>query len=240
MNDRLAHHHSTGTPTVLKQPAWMAALVHLVLVLLGAGAGWLVTVLVEWLVTLPWAPMQGPARLLTSVPEPWLTVVLLSAGAVLGLIVALIARYEELSVAVSNERITLTRKAKDQEFARHRIQQVFLDGKQLVLLGAENDELARESCDLDARRVADAFRAHGYTWVDEDPYKDDFRRWVSDMPGLPTGADALLKARARLLDKKSAGVTDELLELRAELARLGVVVRDEKRCQYWRLSGRRG
>ncbi|UYB38026.1 hypothetical protein SLV14_000345 [Streptomyces sp. Je 1-4] len=237
MDDRLTPHVRLDKTTVLAQPAWSVALVHLVLVLLGAGAGRLVKVLAEWLVTLPWAPMQGPARLLTSVPEPWLTVGLVCAGAALGLTVGLIAQYQELSVAVSDERITLTRKAKDREFARERVVQVFLDGKQLVLLDADKDELAREACDLNAQRVADAFRTHGYSWADEDPYKDDFRRWVSDMPGLPQGANALLKARAQLLEKK--GPTGDLRELREELARMGVVVRDEKRRQYWRLNQRR-
>ncbi|AWN31658.1 hypothetical protein [Streptomyces sp. NEAU-S7GS2] len=237
MDDRLAPHVRLDKTTVLAQPAWSAALVHLALALLGAGAGWLVKVLAEWLVTLPWAPMQGPARLLTSVPEPWLTVGLVCAGAALGLTAGLMARHEELSVAVSNERTTLTRKAKDREFARDRVVQVFLDGKQLVLLDADKDELARETSDLNAQRVADAFRAHGYSWADEDPCKDDFRRWVSDMPGLPQGANALLKARAQLLDKKSS--SGDLRELREELARMGVVVRDEKRRQYWRLSQRR-
>ncbi|WP_411136771.1 hypothetical protein [Streptomyces sp. C10] len=237
MDDRLAPHVRLDKTTVLTQPAWSVALVHLALVLLGAGAGWLVKVLAQWLVTLPWAPMQGSTKLLTSVPEPWLTVGVVCAGAALGLIVGLIAQYEELSVAVSNERITLTRKAKDREFARDRVVQVFLDGKQLVLLDADKGELARETCELNAQRVADAFRTHGYSWADEDPYKDDFRRWVSDMPGLPQGANALLKARAQLLDKKSS--TEDLRELREELARVGVVVRDEKRQQYWRLNQRR-
>ncbi|MGY5125437.1 YqeB family protein [Streptomyces nigrescens] len=236
MDDQLAPHVRMDKTTVLAQPAWSVALVHLALVLLGAGAGWLVKVLAEWLVTLSWAPMQGPAKLLTSVPEPWLTVGLLSAGTALGLIVGLIAQHEELSVVVSDERVTLTRKAKGQEFARDRVARVFLDGKQLVLLDADTGELARETCELNAQRVADAFSAHGYSWADQDPYKDDFRRWVSDMPGLPQGANALLKARAQLLDKKSS--TEDLRELREELASLGVVVRDEKRRQYWRLNQR--
>ncbi|MFD5393534.1 hypothetical protein ACFWJW_04800 [Streptomyces sp. NPDC127097] len=234
MDDLLAQRHPTDKTTVLAQPAWMVALVYVVLALLGAGAGWLVKILAEWLVALPWAPMQGPAKLLASVPEPWLTIGLISAGTVLGLIVGLIAQYEELSVVVSAERITLTRKGKDQEFARDRVVQAFLDGRQLVLIGNDEGELARETCDVSAQRVAGAFRVHGYAWADEDPYKDEFRRWVPDMPGLPQGADALLKARARLLEKKSP--TEDLREMREELARLGVVVRDEGRRQHCRLN----
>ena len=50
-------------------------------------------------------------------------------------------------------------------------------------------------------------------------------------PTLPVGADALLKARARALDKGDSG---DAAELRSELARLGVVVRDEKKRQFVR------
>jgi cysteinyl-tRNA synthetase len=52
---------------------------------------------------------------------------------------------------------------------------------------------------------------------------------VPGVDGLPPGADALLTAR----EKNS----DDADELRAELARLGVVVRDEKGKQYWRPAG---
>jgi len=54
---------------------------------------------------------------------------------------------------------------------------------------------------------------------------------VEDLPGLPEGAGALLRARAQALEKRK---DREVAELRRELGRLGVVVRDEKRRQYWR------
>jgi hypothetical protein len=59
----------------------------------------------------------------------------------------------------------------------------------------------------------------------------EYRRWVPDTPDLPIGADALLKARQRALDSDQGG---DVAELRDELARLGVVVRDEAKRQYWR------
>ena len=48
---------------------------------------------------------------------------------------------------------------------------------------------------------------------------------------MPSGADALLVARQRVLEK---GDRRDVAELRVELARLGVAVRDEGRRQYWR------
>ncbi|MFC0098495.1 hypothetical protein ACFFKH_13285 [Micromonospora marina] len=57
---------------------------------------------------------------------------------------------------------------------------------------------------------------------------------MEGLPGLPPGADALLRARQRALD---GGHDAETRELHGELARLGVVVRDEGKRQYWRLAG---
>ena len=51
-------------------------------------------------------------------------------------------------------------------------------------------------------------------------------------PDLPPGADPLLRARAKVLGKR-----DEAAELRAELARIGLVVRDERKRQYVRTLG---
>ncbi|MFJ1872130.1 hypothetical protein ACIOMV_12060 [Streptomyces chartreusis] len=179
--------------------------------------------------------MQGPARLLTSVPEPWQSVGSVGVGAGLGLVVGFVAVHESLSVRVSADRVVLGIRDSSQEFGRDRVGLVVRDGKQLVLLGPDGMEIAREKCGLPWTRLAAAFAAHGYRWADEDPYRDEFRRWVPGMPGLPDGADALLRARAAAREKDAGA--DDARELRGELSRLGVVVRDEKERQYWRIPG---
>ncbi|MFJ8676978.1 hypothetical protein [Streptomyces sp. NPDC093589] len=220
--------------TVLGQSAWTTACVYIAFVLAGAGVGWPVALLADWLVTLPWAPLQGPAELVASIPAPWLP----AAGAVTGLALGLVAQHEQLVIRLSDDRVVLTRKGRAQELSRDAVATVFRDGKQLVLLGHDGGELTRQECDLDVGRVAGAFTEHGYVWADDDPHKDEFRRWVPDTPGLPEGANAVLKARQESLEKKSS--SDDVRELRAELARLGVVVRDEKRRQYWRTLRKAG
>ncbi|WP_262402770.1 hypothetical protein [Actinomadura sp. CNU-125] len=102
-----------------------------------------------------------------------------------------------------------------------------------MLLGHAGGELYRQECDLSFRRVAEAFTEHGYLWADADPHKNEYRRWVPDLPDLPRGANALLKARQKPLKEKGSDAED-VRELRDELARLGVVVRDQKRRQYVR------
>ncbi|GFH34529.1 YqeB family protein [Streptomyces pacificus] len=218
-----------GRPVVLRQSAVGTAGVYAVFVLMGVGAGWLVGFLADWLVTLPWAPMQGPAELAASAPAP----VLPAAGAVAGLALGLVAQHEQLAIRLSGECVVLTGKGRAREFPRDVVATVFRDGKHLVLLGHDGGELTRQECDLDTGRVAEAFTAHGYAWADADPHQGEFRRWVPGAPGLPEGANALLEARQESLDKKGSSHED-LWELRGELARLGVVVRDERRRQYWR------
>lgn len=203
---------------------------------LGAAAGWLVLTIAGWVTSLPWAPLQGPFELVASVADrPWATVVAIAVGIVAGLVVALLAENDYLIVTVDDSRVTVARGESTRDVPRTSIDAVFLDGKQLVLLGRGTEELAREGGDVDAGRLAAAFVAHGYPWqADGDPHLAEFRRWVEDTPDLSAGANALFTARARALDK---GDDEDVAQLRAELAKLGIVVRDEKKHQFWRLSG---
>jgi cysteinyl-tRNA synthetase len=57
---------------------------------------------------------------------------------------------------------------------------------------------------------------------------------VAAVPDLPVSVNALLNARARALAK---GEKAEAAELRAELAKVGIVIRDEKTGQSWRYAG---
>ena len=218
-----------GRDTVLSEPGWRTACVYAVCTSGGAGLGLLVGPSADWLVTLPWAPMQGPAKLLASVPAPWLLV----AGSLAGLALGAVAHFEQLTIRLSDDRVTLTRKGRMHTFAHADIASAFRDRKHLVLLGHGGGELVRVECDLNFDGVADAFMEHGHVWADADPFRDRFRRWVPDLPGLPNGANAVLRARAEPLKEKGSDA-DDVQELRDELARLGVVVRDEKRRQYVR------
>ncbi|MFF8791161.1 hypothetical protein [Streptomyces sp. NPDC015125] len=218
--------------TKVSEPLWGQVLVCVVFGLIGAGLCWLLKLLANWLVTLPWAPMQGPAKLLTSIPEPGLTIGAVAVGGFIGLIAGALIKFGELSVGVSDSRVLLTRKGESREFPRADVALVFRAGKQLVLLGHSTEELAREDCDQDARRLAEAFTAHGYSWADEDPHDQEFQVWVPESPKLSAQAHALLKARDQFL--KKPGSSDQLKELGAELRQLDVVVRDKGKRQYWR------
>ncbi|TDC57568.1 hypothetical protein E1281_04445 [Actinomadura sp. KC345] len=221
-----------GKVTVLREPVWSTVGLYVVAMLGGAGLGRLLGLLADWLVTLPWAPMQGPAELVTSIPAAVLPAVGVLAGAVLGVV----AQYEQTVMRLDGDEVVLTRKGRQERLSRADIATVCRDGRHLVVLGTEGGELARHECGLPFGRVAGAVVRHGYPWADADPYEDEFRLWVPDLPGLPEGVNALLKARQKVLDEKGSGHGD-VRELREELSRLGIVVKDRKRRQYVRSTG---
>lgn len=180
--------------------------------------------------------VPGPFELVASVPEPHASIGALTVGGLAGLVLAILAALERLTVTVADDRVNLTRGGVTRTVERSLVGAVFLDGRQLVLLGRAAEELAREEAsDLEAERLRDALAVHGFPWRAGDPYADEYQRWVDDIPDLPASANALLRARARALDKSDG---DEAAQLRADLARLGVVVRDERKRQYWRRGGR--
>jgi hypothetical protein len=222
-----------GGATVVAPPPAERALVWVGFPLIGAAAGWLLKSLAEWATSLPWVPFKGPLELVASVPDPQATIGSLALGVAGGLVVAVLAEQDYVRVTVEDDQLTVTRGGSSRRVPRASVEAVFLDGKQLVLLGHETDEVVREGGDLpDAERLEAAFRAHGYPWVPGgDPHKDEYRRWVEDLPGLPAGADAVLKARARALDR---GDKEDAAQLRLELGKLGIVVRDEGKRQFWR------
>lgn len=220
--------------TVVGPPKGERMLVWVGFPLVGAGAGWLLKAVAGWVAPLPWAPFQGPFRLVAMVADrPYATIGAIGFGVVAGLVIVLIAEKDYVTVTVDDSRVIIARGDSSRDLPRASVDAVFLDGKQLVLLGHVSEEIAREGGDLPAATgLEGAFEAHGYPWREGgDPYRDDYRRWVDDTPGLPTGADALLKACARALSK---GDKDDAAQLRAEVAKLGIVVRDEGNRQYWR------
>jgi hypothetical protein len=214
--------------TVVAVPAGERALIAWGFPIAGMALGWLLKAAAGWIAGLSWAPLQGPFKLIAQIPEPWATVGALAVGLVGGLVLALIAHGERLDVTVTPGHVRLVGDEYDETFARDDITAVFVDRNQLVLLGSDTGELVRRPSELDVAALRAAFTRHGYPWRDGDPHADQYRRWVPGAEGLPPAANALLTAREKN--------PDDAEELRAELARLGVIVRDEKRKQYWRLA----
>jgi hypothetical protein len=217
---------------VVAEPGWVGLLIWVLFPLVGAGVIAGINALTGWLVKLPWAPVKIPAKFVDELPEPAATLGAVTIGAVAGLIVAVIAIHEQLTVTVSADRVTLARgDGTVRTVDGTAVDLVFCDGKQLVLLDAAGAEVARESSDLKAELLRDAFEAQGYRWVAEDPHRAEYRLWVAPIGELPDGVNVLLAARDKALKDDK---TSYAARIREELLQLNFVVRDEKKHQYWR------
>ncbi|MCX4733719.1 hypothetical protein [Streptomyces sp. NBC_01363] len=203
----------------------------------GALAGWLLKLLANRAASWPWIPWQGPVDLINSAPEPTVTIASLLIGALAGGVLVLLAEHGYVTVTIEHDQVTTARGDSSQSVPRSAVDAVFAEGKRLVVLGRRGEELAVESknegADLPSiEQLAEGFQAHGYPWLPAgDPYRDAYKRWVEDMPGLPAGGNALLKARAEALEKEDE---KNIAGLRKELTKLGVVVRDTDKRQWWR------
>ena len=180
---------------------------------------------------LDWLPFSGPFGVLRHLSPGLGTIVALAAGAVLGLVLAALVDRESLTVRLTGTEVLLTRPGTTRAVPRGEVAVAFRDRDQLVLLGRTGRELAREPCHLAAPRLRAAFAQHGVPWVDDDPYRAAYRRWVPGLPDVPAAADAIFAARQQAVE---AGDDGDRRELREELGRLGIVVRDRGRRQYWR------
>ena len=214
-----------ATPIAARAAAWLGLPVAGAALLLGLDR------LADVVVRLPWAPLRAPFRMVQQWPEPQATIGALVLGALAGLVLAWFADAESLTVRITGDEVVLTRPRVSRAVPRREVAVAFRDRDRLILLGRTGRELAREPAHLPPRKLAPLFRAHGVEWSDRDPYADAYRRWVPGSPVVPAEAEAVFVARQAAL---KSGDERDADELRGELARLGYVVRDERKRQYWR------
>lgn len=186
----------------------------------------------------------------------------LAVGVLAGLAFAAHAVRGIAVVTVDLDRATVLLRDDRTELDRDHVDAVLVDRKDLVVLGrraptpddrpaspaarastsdagtsegpaddAPIVELLHVRTELATDRLAAAFRSRGWPWHDDDPWAEDFRRWVPGDPSLSPGADAVLRARAAMVESDK---TSDAADLRRELARLDVVVRDVDKIQHWR------
>ncbi|MEJ3651586.1 hypothetical protein WEH80_01080 [Actinomycetes bacterium KLBMP 9759] len=200
----------------------------------GAVAGYLLAHVPSWIAALPWFPNQAKITELAGVIGPTFTAALVVVGVLAGAIVALMARADLVTVTISDDAVAIRRNNTESTFGRAAVCGAFVDGKELVLLGPRGEEQAREKSDLGPRKLRAGFEAHSYEWHEHDPYGDRFRRWIDGSTDLSQDAHAILRARQAALESDDA---DDLRDLRRELSRHGVAVRDKDKRQYWRTAG---
>lgn len=222
----------SGATTTVGPEAVFHAVVWIGLPFLGATAGAVLAVALDWVVGLSWAPFQGPLTLMDELTGTWTLPALVAAGLVLGLVFALIAQNDAARVTVGADEVVLNQGGDESKVPREAVATVFEEYGRLVLQDVEGRRPGGVLLeDVSVEKVREAFVRHGYDWAEKDPYDQEFARWVTGAPGIHSQADALLAARQEALEKNN-GVRSE--DFRQELAKLDVVVREDGDRQYWR------
>ena len=124
--------------------------------LLGLVLGWFLPSIAKWAVTLPWAPFQGPLNLIASYNGAWVGFITMVLGLFAGIMVTLFSFHESLEMTIYDEKVML--KLRDDEtILKRKIFHLFLDKKQIVLLGNDEQELFRYKQELNRNTVGAAF-----------------------------------------------------------------------------------
>jgi len=228
---------STETATTIGHSASDKVVLFGGLPLAGAALGFFLPLIADWAAGQKWVPFQGPLELIAQWDSWWVVVICTAVGLLAGILLAGMALEDTLKVTITTSGIEFLKNQKTVRVPRDQVAVVFLDGREIVVQDPSSRELARERHDQlksDAKQIPGAFRAHGYPWSEAgDPHGARFRRWVEDEPDLPPTVNAVLRARAKAFDQGDKGKAD-LRELRGEIGKLGYVVRDEGKRQYWR------
>jgi hypothetical protein len=228
----------SSTKTVIGHSAADKLVLYGGLPLAGLVLGFFLPRIADWAAKQKWVPFQGPLELISRWDGWWVLASCLALGLIGGVLLAAMALEDTLKTTVSNTEVEFVKNQRTTRVPREKVALAFLDGKEIVLQDSRSAELAREKHDelgAAARtKIQTAFHAHGYPWSDAgDPHEGEFRRWIEDDPDLSPAANAVLRAREKAFDQGDKGKAD-LRELRQELAKLGHVVRDRDRKQYWR------
>ncbi|GAA2073081.1 hypothetical protein GCM10009801_26130 [Streptomyces albiaxialis] len=220
-----------GAATKLGHPRSERALLLGGLPLVGAALGVALPFLARQLVKLPTLPMEKLVEFVATLGEAWHYLALAGAGLVLGVVCGLIALTESLEITLTDARVEAEGDGTEESLAREDVAAVFVDGKQLVVLGRDSGQLLRAEHAAPAAALAAAFRAHGYPWYEADPYAALYRRWIPHSPDTGPELNALLTARKDARKRKDA---DDVRDLTRAAERLGYAVRDKDTDQFWR------
>lgn len=168
---------------------------------------------------------------ISSLNHFWVSIVATIIGVIVGLVFSIIVFSETLKVIVSDNKLKLVIDDVEKAIEKKEVSAIYLENKDLVVLGQSGHELYRGLLESKLEVIQEAFSHQSYPWKEEDPFASQYKRGVLDHPDFPADINALLNARARALKEENK---EEAKHLREDLAKVGVVIRDEKKAQYVR------
>lgn len=204
----------------------------LILPLIGLVIGYFLPPISEWASKLEWIPFQGPFNLVASLNEGWVIFATMAFGLAAGIILTLFIYNEILNIYISEDTLAFKIGKIDMSYDKDDISYIYVDHKDLVVIGHDGYELFRYEKELSTKTIKEELGEWGYLFKDGNPYKEQFKKWVPGLTDLSLEANALLKARDVALENDDS---EEALQIVFELWKLHVSVKEIKSKQYYRV-----
>lgn len=208
--------------------------------IIGAVVGYFFSYILSWANNIERFSNSRRLSLITKITDfvnstigEWDTLLFIIIGIVGGIYLGKILLRESPTVSISDYSIAIDNDLESLTFARNEIQEIYYDKDELIIIGTTDHELLRESYDIKEEKLKNTFKNHNYPFSLNDPYKTYFKQWSSSTDELSIAANALMKARELAIKNKEE---DEVIGIRNELSKLGVIVKDDDTKQYWRFT----
>ena len=116
-------------------------------------------------------------ELLNFINPFWLPIILMLIGVIAGILFSLIIYSEALKMNITSESIHVNKDDQKKQITRSNVKAVFVDKRQVVIIDQEDREWLRETSDINPSKIKDTFLMHGFSWVEQDPYKHEYSLW---------------------------------------------------------------
>ena len=159
----------TDNETVLGFSKFEKALIVFVHMAMAGWVGWFVPVIADWVLTLPMVPIEKLISLIASLNSLWVSIVATVIGMFVGVLLAAIIFGERVEITISYQNVQLKLGDKVKAIEKKDISAIYMENKQLVILGENSSELYREVVKANLDSVREAFYQYQYPWVNKDP-----------------------------------------------------------------------
>src|SRR5699024_3011255 len=139
-------------------------------------------VIAEWLLLLPVVPFEKIIELIASLNGLWTSIIASIIGIIGGILLSLIIFEESLEVTITDENVHLKLGEKVNTLDKKDISTIYMENKQLIILGKDSNELYREFFETKPSTVQEAFMNYKYPFEEKDPFEKEYQRWVLGHP----------------------------------------------------------
>ncbi|MFS0646946.1 hypothetical protein [Siminovitchia sp. 179-K 8D1 HS] len=193
--------------------------------------GWFLPKLLELIKRIPVFSDSKVIELLNSFNPFWVSIILMFAGGIIGILLSLTIYSEALKMSVNNQEIMINKDDKEKKIRKSEVKEIFMEDNTVVIIGNKGQELLSENTDIKRNKIKEIFLYHHYPWSEQDPYVDEFVLWTLEDNAFGEKINAILYERRNAIregDKKKAK------NLKMDLNELGIVVKDRNEDQYVR------